>query len=270
MTCGFETTDCARVFCASLRGPGGAQAVMGQQRLLRVVNGTRKVLAGLRPFSESVWPGVANDLFVAHQSLYAFAAAYCRDKRVVDAGCGTGYGTYELAAGGASSALGLDLDRFNIRFARRHFLLPNLRFEEADLDQVDLAPASADVIVASNAIEHLHRPERFLDRARHALAPDGMAIIAVPPVRNSYEQSLHEGIHYHRSVLSVDEWMRLFTSIGFRHRAFLHQARPGVAPDFASRRRSSLGIDDFVFEETDDAGLQVRATITAVFVLHAA
>ncbi len=243
---------------------------MGKQRLLRIVNGTRKLLAGLRPFSESVWPGVVNDLFVAHQSLYAFAAAYCAGKRVVDAGCGTGYGTYELARSGAVSVLGLDLDRYSVRYARRHFALPTLRFEEGDLEQLCLPAGSLDVIVASNAIEHLHHPERFLMRAHQALAPGGTAIIAVPPVRNPYEQSLHDGIHYHRSVHSVDEWLQLFTSVGFRHRVFLHQARPGVAPDLASRRRSSLAVDDFLFEETDAAGLQVRPTITAVFVLYAA
>ncbi len=32
-----------------------------RQTLHRALNGIRKVAAGLRPFSESVWPGVRND-----------------------------------------------------------------------------------------------------------------------------------------------------------------------------------------------------------------
>ncbi len=240
---------------------------MTNQTLLRIVNGTRKVLAGLRPFSESVWPGVANDLFVAHQSLYGFAAAFCEGRRVLDAGCGTGYGTSELARRGAVSVLGVDLDRASIRYARRHYASPGVRFEVAGLEQLDLPAGSVDVIVASNSIEHLHHPERFLGGARKVLSMDGTVIVAVPPVRDENERNLHSGIHYHRSILSVDDWLQLFGSAGFRSRTFLHQPRPGAVPDFSSRRRSSLTIDDFTFEETDEAGLRTRPTITALFVL---
>jgi len=56
----------------------------------RFLNGMRKVASGLRPFNESVWPGVRNDLFVAHESLYQLAAPYAAGARVLDAGCGTG------------------------------------------------------------------------------------------------------------------------------------------------------------------------------------
>ena len=121
----------------------------------------RKVLAGLRPFSESVWPGVRNDLFVAHQSIYAFATGYCAGKRVLDAGCGTGYGAFHLAQHGARAVTGVDLDGRSIAFARRHFQSPNLSFLTGDLEDLTLETASLDTVVASNSLEHLDIPGAF-------------------------------------------------------------------------------------------------------------
>ena len=89
--------------------------------LARAINPIRKVAAGLRPFSESVWPGVRNDLFVAHESIYRYFGERVRGLEVLDAGCGTGYGSRILAESGARHVVGIDLDRHDIRYARRHY-----------------------------------------------------------------------------------------------------------------------------------------------------
>ncbi len=57
---------------------------MRARRTQRILNGLRKVTAGLRPFGESVWPGVRNDLFVAHESIYRFASPYARGANVLE------------------------------------------------------------------------------------------------------------------------------------------------------------------------------------------
>src|SRR5689334_18904699 len=100
----------------------------------RVSNGIRKVAAGLRPFSESVWPGVRDDLFVAHESIYVFAQRFVAGQNVLDAGCGTGYGSFLLARSGASSVLGVDRDRSSVRFAKRRYQADNLAFRVTDLE----------------------------------------------------------------------------------------------------------------------------------------
>jgi len=228
--------------------------------IARWLNGIRKVAAGLRPFGESVWPGVHNDLFVAHASIYEFAAGYCQDKRVADAGCGTGYGTYRLANAGAASVLGIDVDPRNIRYARRHFAHPRIELTCADLEQ--WSSESIDLVVASNSLEHLSAPQRFIERL------GGAAIIAVPPIRNAYEQSLHSDIAYHRAPLSVDEWIAIFEAAKFSVRYFVHQSPPGL--DFASPKRSRFTVDDFAFHETDYMGLRLTPTLTAIFLLERA
>ena len=236
-----------------------------RQTLHRALNGIRKVAAGLRPFSESVWPGVRNDLFVAHESIYRFFASDVRDDDVLDAGCGTGYGSHILAAGGARSVIGVDLDRRNIAFARKRYPAPNLAFAVADIEELDFADDSFDLVVASNSVEHLHHPELFLQRTRRLLRPGGRALIAVPPIYTSADAKVHAGIHYHRSNLTVAEWAARIGDAGFNASGFIHSVRAGAKVNFASHLASPLSPEDFLFTPTTVVGLLSQVSITAIF-----
>ncbi len=235
---------------------------------LRIVNGVRKVGAGLRPFNESVWPGVRNDLFVAHQSLYEFFARFVAGKRVLDAGCGTGYGADLLSKRGAASVTGVDIDRWTIRYARRHFASATVGFEAGDIQQLRFADATFDVVTSSNALEHLTSPDAFVAESRRVLAPDGVAVVAVPPIFSEADLERHGDIHYHRSNLTLRQWHALFAAGGFTVECYAHQPRSSsIRPEFTSGARSTLTADDFVFDATDLEGLLSRPCITAIFVL---
>lgn len=153
-----------------------------KRKLTRLSNGMRKVSAGLRPFSESVWPGVKNDLFVAHLSLYRFFSEFTSHNRVLDAGCGTGYGADLLARCGAEFVLGVEIDRASVRYARRHYGSEAVSFVVGDCESLAIEDLDFDVVVASNTLEHLHEPERFLKTVRKTLVKDGVVIIVLPPI----------------------------------------------------------------------------------------
>jgi 2-polyprenyl-3-methyl-5-hydroxy-6-metoxy-1,4-benzoquinol methylase len=238
-----------------------------KQVLHRFLNGIRKIASGLRPFSESVWPGVRNDLFVAHESIYKFFAAYARDADVLDAGCGTGYGTSILAEAAAKSVLGVDIDRRNIRFARKHYRRANLTFEIENIEKLNFLDGSFDLVVASNSVEHLHHPDVFVQRLRSLLRPDGIAIIAVPPIYTTADVDVHQRIRYHRSNLAVSEWAALMANAGFKVSSFLHHVRDGLSVDFDSHLPTGLTSDDFVFTPTTLEGLLQQPSITALFLL---
>src|SRR5882672_5108986 len=81
---------------------------------------------------ERVIPGqVDADLLNEHFARYAFASRLSHRKRVLDAGCGSGYGSAELARA-AADVLGVDSSPDAIAFARSKYAAPNLRFEEGD------------------------------------------------------------------------------------------------------------------------------------------
>lgn len=236
------------------------------RRIQRIINGLRKVAAGLRPFGESVWPGVRNDLFVAHESIYRFASRYASRANVLDAGCGTGYGAHLLAEAGASHVLGVDIDPLSIAFARRRYRTSTLEFQKANCQTLTVPRAHFDLVFASNVLEHLERPERFVSTAFEALRPGGRALFAVPPITSSEMAAVHHDIHYHRSNLTVAAWHALLTAPAWAVTTFAHVfVGPGAHPDFASPFVSALSAADFAFTQVPSEHLQNVPTITAVF-----
>ena len=236
------------------------------RRTQRIINGLRKVAAGLRPFGESVWPGVRNDLFVAHESIYRFASRYAPSAIVLDAGCGTGYGSRILAEAGASQVLGVDIDPLSIAFARRRYRTSTLAFQKANCQALSVPGAHFDLVFASNVLEHLERPERFVSIAFEALRPGGHALFAVPPITSSEMAAVHHDIHYHRSNLTVAAWHALLTTPAWSVTTFAHTfAGPGAHPDFASPFASALSATAFAFTPVSPEHLQTVPTITAVF-----
>lgn len=58
-----------------------------------------------------------------------------------------------------------------------------------------------DLVIAQNVLGHVDRPVEFLQAVEHVLAPDGMAVIEVPNVRNvlldvSFDTVYHEHVSY--------------------------------------------------------------------------
>lgn len=129
---------------------------------------------------ERVIPGqVPRDLLNEHLARYAFAARLSRGKRVLDAGCGAGYGTAELAQG-AVEVLGVDISPEAIAYAREHYRSPNLRFEEASCTALPAVDAKFGLIVAFEVIEHLADWRGFLSEVRRVLARNGQFVVSTP------------------------------------------------------------------------------------------
>lgn len=129
---------------------------------------------------ERVIPGeVDPDLWNEHAARYAFAVRVAGGRRVLDAGCGAGYGAATLAAR-AREVLGIDIAADAIEYARAHYPAQNLRFEQASCLKIPAADASFDLVVAFEIIEHLSEWRTFLNEVRRVLAPDGQFLVSTP------------------------------------------------------------------------------------------
>jgi SAM-dependent methyltransferase len=129
---------------------------------------------------ERVIPGKVDvDLLNEHVARYAFAARLATGRRVLDAGCGSGYGAARLAAG-AFQVVGIDVSQEAIDYAREQYRTPNLRFERSDCLHIPDADGSFDLVVAFEIIEHLNDWRGFLAEMRRVLAPDGRFIVSTP------------------------------------------------------------------------------------------
>jgi protein-L-isoaspartate O-methyltransferase len=65
-----------------------------------------------------------------HRTRYLACAPHCEGKRVLDAACGSGYGTAILAQE-ASQVVGIDLDQEAVDYALDNHLQPNSMFLKA-------------------------------------------------------------------------------------------------------------------------------------------
>jgi SAM-dependent methyltransferase len=156
---------------------------------------------------ERLIPGEVNvDLLNEHMARYTFAARLARGKRVLDAGCGAGYGSAELAAV-AESVTGIDCAAEAIDFARANYLRPYLTFEQASCTAVPHPDGRFDLVVAFEVIEHLEDWRGFLAEARRVLAPAGQFIVSTPN-RLYYTESrgAHGANPFHVHEFDFDEF----------------------------------------------------------------
>jgi len=129
---------------------------------------------------ERVVPGRVNpDLWNEHRARYLFARTLCAEKRVLDLGCGTGYGAWELASA-ADQVIGLDVSWEALAFARAHYSRPNLAFVRAAAPELPFRAESFDVVVAFELIEHLAGWRETLLRTREVLRSDGCFLVSTP------------------------------------------------------------------------------------------
>lgn len=126
---------------------------------------------------ERVVPGRVNeDLWAEHVARYAFAAQLAGGKRVLDAGCGTGYGAAELAQKGAA-VVAVDVAFLE---AWEDVGTPGPRYCQASVEALPFPAASFDLIVAFEVIEHLRDWRALLREARRVLAPEGLFLVSTP------------------------------------------------------------------------------------------
>jgi 2-polyprenyl-3-methyl-5-hydroxy-6-metoxy-1,4-benzoquinol methylase len=212
-----------------------------------------------------------NTSYYAHLSLYHFARSFAHHRTVLDAGCGAGYGTHYLAESGAAFVWGIDVSQKTIEFNQYHFQRQNLSYKTMDLQSIQgFAPQTFDLIFTSNTLEHIYDLRPFFHSVHQLLKPDGILIVAVPPIANEAARQANLANPYHLNIWSPHQWHYVlnhyFATVEcYRH----HYEKPGVpltagdTPDTCVLRP-----EDFLFLPISIEELNRIGALTAIFVAY--
>ncbi len=163
---------------------------------------------------ERTVPGIAeeNYWFRRHEVVYLALMDACRDRIVVDAGFGEGYGA-ALLAGAASRVIGVDYDApATAHVARRY---PDVAVTRGNLAALPVADGSVDVVVNLQVIEHLWDQEQFLGECHRVLRPGGRLLISTPN-RITFSPGRDTPLNpFHTRELDAAELTGLLTGAGF-------------------------------------------------------
>lgn len=98
----------------------------------------------------------------------------------MEIGCGQGAFCGWLAGHGAMSVLGIDFSSAAVSAARASNEHPGVHFEVGDIQAIDCADSSFDLVVCCETIEHVPDPRTALRELARVLRPGGKLMLSTP------------------------------------------------------------------------------------------
>ena len=126
-------------------------------------------------------PGTADGelMEVEHFARYRWASQLVAGRRVLDAGCGVGYGSALLADAGAAEVVGLDLSAKAVHAAAQG-VPANATFVTGDVHTLAFEDERFDVVVCFEVIEHVEAQDEVIAELARVLAADGVLVVSSP------------------------------------------------------------------------------------------
>jgi 2-polyprenyl-3-methyl-5-hydroxy-6-metoxy-1,4-benzoquinol methylase len=223
------------------------------------------------PTGERFVPEAMGDQLIEaeHHVRYRHAMRLVRGRRVLDAGCGVGWGCALLAVAGASTVVGLDIDEGALADAKERTNAAT--FVRGDLQRLPFADRSFDVVVCYEAIEHVADPHTALDELQRVLVRDGLLTVSSP----------NPDVYAHGNPFHVHEFrpeeLRAELSDRFRHATVWQQhamlasvlVSSDVPPDVpsydvANLARLSMAAATYSVMDASDAAMEPAAPLAAL------
>lgn len=123
-------------------------------------------------------------IYLTHTATYEFAKKFARG-RVLDLGCGAGYGT-AMVSKAVDKAVGVDVDVATVAAANNKYGDARTSFthiQPSEQAPLPFANESFDTVLSFQVIEHVKNPVTYLREAFRVLKPEGTLVLATPDRR---------------------------------------------------------------------------------------
>lgn len=171
---------------------------------------------------ERVVPGELSweEFGLEHQQRYEFFKSFYTGKKVLDAACGSGYGSFFISNAGAKSILGVDISKEPVAKASGTYKNPNLNYNVFDCSDLRELNDKFEVIVSFETLEHLNDPRLFIKSAADSLEAGGYFICSTPnKMRLSGAGNMNQ---YHLNELDYGDFYKAMKD-NFEITAVYHQ-----------------------------------------------
>lgn len=121
-----------------------------------------------------------SDILEEHMKRYELSCKYVKDKIVLDAACGAGYGSKMLINAGAALVCGVDISEESLISAKRDYGSPNLEFIQGDVNRLPFTDASFDIVVSYETIEHIEKGSNWIQESARLLKEGGIFLVSTP------------------------------------------------------------------------------------------
>lgn len=114
-----------------------------------------------------------------HLSRYEFACEFAKGKVVLDAACGTGYGS-ALIGEVASRVDGVDISNDTVEWAQKVYGHEHVNFHAACVEFTPFENETFDLVTSFETLEHTLSPATALWEFVRVMKPNGIGIFSVP------------------------------------------------------------------------------------------
>ena len=189
-----------------------------------------------------------------HLQRYYFAAEFASGKRILDLGCGEGYGANILSQS-AAEVIGIDINSEAVNWANRKYARSNLRFVCGSASSVPIEGREVfDVVVCFEMLEHVLEQESLIAEAKRLLKPSGLLIISTPN-KAIYTDESDSHNPFHVRELYIDEFQRLIEA-AFPFASYLGQRFHAMVPMWPIGKPAK-SVNDVVIDNPGEQFLRV-------------
>lgn len=150
---------------------------------------------GERVVPEESRSGFARVNLVRHEVAHLYAIRRLRgSRRVLDVGCGTGYGSAMVAAR-VGEVVGIDSSEEAVARAKAKHQLDNVEFVAMPATELRFPDGSFDAAYSIQVIEHIEDVELHLSEVGRVLRPGGKFVVATPNRLTYSPDGLHNAFH---------------------------------------------------------------------------
>lgn len=149
-------------------------------------------------------------LEVFFQNLINLITPHVRGKKILDAGCGTGYADEIFVKQGAKMIDAYDISSEALTFAKKHYSNKQIHFQKKDLNTAVFYREYYDVAVSMEVLEHVKNYRFHLKQLHAALKKGGLLFLSTP--NGAFTTNANK---YHIKEFSYDEIVQLLSETGF-------------------------------------------------------